>query len=263
MTLGLIGGLSFLIVVISGVPASLMAPIIDNSASGIAYRSINGTIWNAQVTNVSIDGVYLGDIRAKFRASHLLRAALAYKIDVSGGGVRSQSILSQSFFGTVAVRDANVEIGSGVLGRYFLMGVPISGSATLSNSNIARNRNGCISADGSLNTDALGNLARQFGLPNIDLIGTIDCVDRKLSAELHGAQEDMGAIEFKVSELDAFRYRMRVTVTTQNDQLKQALQLAGFMIDGDVVTYDEVASWTAPLQPTTDDDAGRSNPNGV
>ena len=263
LILWLIGGASFLAVIIGAAPAALIAPIIGNAAPGLSYRSIDGTIWKARISDASVDGVYVGDIRANIALPQLLRAALAYDVRVSGGAIRSDAKLSQSLFGAVEIRDANIEIGHDVLSRYFLLGVPISGNVTITHTNIIRSRNGCTKAEGTLHTNALSNLSQQFGLPKIDLAGAIECVEGKLQAHLAGEQAGMGTIQFRLSELDEFRYRMRVTVTTENDQLKQALGLGGFVVDGDIVTYEEIASWTTPLQPTTNSDTVRSSTNGA
>ena len=207
---------------------------------------IGGSLWHARISGLRAEGVTLGNVNADINPLALFTAALSYDIEVKGQAVNGQARISKSLIGGVEIRNADFSISRAFLRRYALLGVPVDGSATISNASVAINKNGCVAAEGIIRTDALSAVARQFGMGAFDLEGPLRCVDGRMSMQLDGVHNDFGAVSVSVTELEDFRYHMAVIVETTDESFKQNLRLAGFEGDGDAVAYEEIYSWINP-----------------
>ena len=246
--LTLIGVAAFLAVLIVSAPAALVAPMIKETGPGVSIQLVEGTIWHARIRGLQADGVYIGDVRADIVLPRLFGAAISYKVKVNGSAVNGRAVLSRSLFDHAEIRNANIEIGRDLLSRYALLGVPVDGSMKISNARISANSNGCVDAKGTLETDALSAVSKQFGAGALDLNGHLQCIDGNLSAILQGEQSDIGAVTVDLTQLAGSRYRMKVTIETRDEALKQSLILAGFQNSGDAIFYEEIARWSGPPQ---------------
>ncbi len=244
--LGLTGAAAFFAVLIVAAPAAMIAPLIKGIAPGISYRSIDGTVWNARISGLRVEGVDLGNISAGINLRRLFTAVLSYNIAIEGQAVNGQAQFARSLLGGVEIRDADFIISRALLRRYALLSVPIDGSATISGATIVANNEGCVSAEGIVRTEALSSVAKQFGMGAFHLEGPLSCADGRMSMQFAGMQRDVGAISITLTELTDQRYRMAVIIDTTDAALKQALQLAGFEGDGDSITYEEIAKWIDP-----------------
>ena len=240
-----VGVLSFLVVLLIGAPASLMAPAIKN-APGVSAQLVEGSLWNPRIKSLSVDGVYVGDLEAKFLPLRLATGKAAFAFSLSGGAFDGDAVLSQSLFGATRISSADFTVSRDFLRRYALLGVTVDGSASIRNGNIEMKSIECIAASGDIETDALSVIARQFGLPDVNLVGGVVCRDDMLAITLENLDNPMGAVVFDLAQMSDFRYRMNVRIETGDPNIKNMLQLGGFEIDGDVASYEEVASWTEP-----------------
>jgi hypothetical protein len=241
--LGLTGAAAFFAVLIVNAPATMIAPLIKGAAPGISFSMIGGTLWHARISGLRAEGVTLGNVNADINLLALFTGALSYDVEIKGQAVNGEARFSQSLIGGVEIRDADFSISRAFLRRYALLGVPVDGSAVISNASIIINNKGCVSAEGTIRTDALSAVARQFGMGALDLVGPLRCVDGRITMQLDGVHNDFGSVSVSVTELEDFRYRMAVIVETPDEAFKQSLRLAGFESDGDAVVYEEIYSW--------------------
>ena len=112
-TLALVGVLAFCSVLVVRAPAALIAPLVRNVAPGIAFQSIDGTIWNARMRGVHVNGILIGDVKANIKPLRLLTGAAAYKTTLSGAAANGSAVLSQSLFG--ATKNQRRQYQSGAL----------------------------------------------------------------------------------------------------------------------------------------------------
>lgn len=247
--LALIGAAAFLAVLVVSAPAALLAPLIKNAAAGVSYQVIDGTIWHPRIGGLHAGGVAIGDVKADILGWRLFVGAIAYNTTIKGSAVNGSAVLSQSLFGATEITDANIKVERSLLRRYALMGVPVDGTAEISDARIQMKSRRCTNANGALETDALGAVSNQFGLGEIGLTGTIECADENLTLRLSGQQGDFGDIAIDLAQLAGSRYRLQVIIHTDDPALQQALQLGGFEnADGEMI-YEEIASWASPPQP--------------
>lgn len=257
--LGMIGATAFFAVLLINAPAAMLAPFVTRAAPGVSFSMISGTLWHARISGLQAEGVYIGNVSADINLLRLFTAAFSYDVEIDGQTVNGQARFSKSLFGGVEIRDADFDISRALLRRYALLGVQVDGSARISGGNIIVNKKGCFLAEGLVRTDALSSIAKQFGMGAFDVEGPLNCSDGRMSLQLDGVQNDIGTVSVTLTELTDYRYRMAVIIETPDAALKQALQLAGFEVDGDSVTYEKIANWITPQTAT--DIQGNAQPD--
>lgn len=177
-TLIIIGTVMLFIFVAVRAPLALVMP---SSFAGNAHAS--GTVWNGVISGLIAPGGHAATVTIDGKPLSLL--ALRYSADwhyqsltMNGTGMIDQSVAQP-----LTVTNSQVSMDVSAL----KMPLPMVGSLNVNIDSLSLTPNGqCITASGTINSDALARTGASWGWQAPVLTGPIDCKDGQLVATMTG-----------------------------------------------------------------------------
>lgn len=181
-----------------------------------AIRSVEGTIWQGRLNDLSIDGVTLGDYSASLNPLSLLTGAAKVKlVSITGEPARATLVATPRLYG---VDNANLRL---VLPGAFDP-LPID-NVELNDASVRFSTRGCESAQGMVRISLVGNLA---GVPlGQQLLGSPRCDGNILSIALV-SQSAMERITLRIAP-DG-QYNAILVIRASDTAMASKLNAAGF-----------------------------------
>lgn len=236
----ILGAVVFVAALVVMAPASTVVGALSTKQNGVAYRAVEGTIWNGVVRGLTFDDIRLGDIRFDVRPLSLLRGAVSVRLHADGGAVEGAGGFAVGI-GVVEIRNLTATVRPDAIERYYLLGAPVGGEGRVSIDHIVYSQKGCRAAKGALETDVLSNAMMRLGRDAVMLSGTLDCENGDLAARLSGASAD-GRIDVAIRVKPNLHYDLTVNVAAATEDVRRVLTAFGFQESGGVLVYSSVGA---------------------
>lgn len=234
--LGILFVIAFAFGCIRAIPLSFALRTSGISEQDIGWRQARGTIWNGQVTGLTLGHIAAGHAELKLRITDLLGNGLAFDARWAAPYGRAAAIIRPSQTG-VAINEATAEI--------YISHAPFVDSrlrdigATLraEKLDIDMGAYGCETASGTIRTDAITLAGQQYGRTWPELSGGIHCENRTLITELTG--KGRAGETFRLSaRLDgAGRFNYIIDAKGVDFEAQTALTSLGFVSGQNGLSY--------------------------
>lgn len=210
-------------------PLSVAVGIAVPERLALGYRTAIGTVWSGRLEGVTLAQHLLGDITLALRPWPLFAGRLSADWTLDRAGLEGRGRIARGLGGDTKLRDTDI---AGQVAELPTL-VPLTGRFSLRSGHVHWGADGCRSAGGWVETDALTG-----GLPQLDwrgpvLAGDLACEGKALRLQMAGAQ---AGERFDVTALlhPDRRYELTVTVDAESGRLLMTLPLLGFaaMADG-------------------------------
>ena len=224
-----------LITIIWQAPLSFALRRANLDQYGLQWERARGSIWNGQVTGLSLGQQAIGNAVLKLHASDLLKGHIGYDVVWSGRPGRGTGTLSfgnSGFHMTNLRGELDLAAISGLSARLRQIG----GLARVRVDEIIIQNNRCEKANGSVSTDFLSRVSASYGSEWPNLEGTITCDQDMLTIPLE-ARSSLGET-FHVQALIGLTEASSIAARVSNagPELETALAMLGFWLDnGDYI----------------------------
>jgi hypothetical protein len=166
-------------------PLSFALRVAGINDHSIGWRQARGTIWNGQVTGLSIGGIAAGHTELKMRPSDILSGNIGFdarwsapfgraatKIHPISNGIQLDDTTVDVFLANAPFVDVRLrDLGASIRGEKL---------------SLAFGPYGCEQASGTILTDAITLAGLQYGRTWPELKGNLRCEDRTLITTLSG-----------------------------------------------------------------------------
>ena len=220
------GAASFTIAAIVTAPATLAEAIAEKNAPLLSIGAANGTVWRGGFSDVSYNGVLLGDLSFNVRPLALLTGRIAADMSMRDGALSAKGRVAISP-SRIEVRDATAIFNLGAIRQYTFFGARYEGAAGLKAKMLSLSKSGCEADSAVVSTDVLDTLAKQWSGKTFPLSGTIACKGGGFDLALSGASED-GTATVDVTVAPDFNYTLTFTAEPTRDEAAAALRQFGF-----------------------------------
>lgn len=230
-----IGAAAFTATCAMAAPASFMSLALDNSRSNIAYRTVEGTIWNGKFTGLSVDGALAGDVEYTLSALSLLTLSPQFHLKSAGGAVRGVGVVRFGGGARIAITGADFDIDLGPFARQGVLGMPVQGEAQIKLDNVRIAKSGCRRAEGEIWTNVLEAPAKQYRMEGFPMSGDVKCDGADLVIALSGGGAT-GDAEMAIRVSPDLTYHITATARPTKEDVASALRYFGFEdSDGELV----------------------------
>ncbi|WDI31241.1 type II secretion system protein N [Hyphococcus flavus] len=242
----LLGVLSFLVTVLSQIPASVFAMFVDEDRTGLAYSNVTGTIWNGAIERLSINGVLIGQVNFKMSPISIAMLSPRVRLSARDGAVLGKGAVSVGFGSRVSFSDVHAQIDLNAVAPTGILGRPAQGIAEVSIDRLTfSQRHGCQNAQGSVWTNVLNAPARRYELPDLPLSGDMQCEEQALLVAVSG-NNDRAGVDLLVRVQPDLTYEVSAVARPSEAELASALRLFGFEGDADTMTYGAAGVFKGP-----------------
>lgn len=237
--LALIFGVAALATVIATAPASLVSGLATSALGGrVSVAGAEGSLWRGRVLAVAVDGVLIGDVAYKLSPLGLFLGGADMEFSVGNGAASGAGRARLSLSGRdIEVHEARIDFNLAAIRKYTLFGAPYSGAVKAEIEHLKLTRLGCAVADARIETTALSRLSQQTIGEVLALAGPASCADRALSLSLAG-EASAGRADIGVVISPDLTYELSAAVKPERSELRMALQLIGFEMRGEVMSFD-------------------------
>lgn len=228
--IGLIGGL------IWQVPMSFALRQSGIVSTGVSWTQARGTIWQGQVTDISVQQRKIGALELNLLPGSLLAGALAYDarwVGPMGQGVGNISVSTNRY----SARNVSLAVSLSEIPDLVEELKQAEATFRMSQADVSWQRfDGCVEARGSLQTDVVRLVGHQLQKDWPDLTGDLSCADGKLVANLSGesALGERFDVEFTMATSEPVRYRANISGVSPD--VENALALYGFKFENGAYT---------------------------
>ena len=198
----------------------------------IGYSEAKGSLWHAELKDVSVGGLYLGTLNLEPDAVALFTGSLAGKANFSGGGSSGHFRLEDQSGTMFGFRDGEIVTPVQTSAGGWLL----AGTVALKSPQVVIDTQaGCQEGDFTIRTDMLAPALRAFGGDDLMLVGTGHCQAGVVTAVLEG---DTGTVTAQIAARWSVGHPMLADVTllphdaALSDDLQTALQFAGLKASG-------------------------------
>ena len=227
---GLIGGL------IWQTPLSFVLRQSGLASAGVSWTQARGSIWNGQVTDLSVQQRRIGAFDLKLRPYSLLSGSLAYDakwIGAFGQGTGRISANTQRFIS----EDVSLSISLSDIPDLIEELKQVDGTFRMNEAKVQWERfDGCEAASGRLQTDLVRLLGHRMQKDWPELTGNLSCDNGELVATLSGvsAQDETFDIELYIAPQMPVRYNANISGVSPD--IQNALALYGFKFENGAYT---------------------------
>ena len=229
-TLFAVGAAAFLFMLAIAAPASLVPSIAGFEKAGVAYHSIDGTLWRGKIQKLHYRGVNFGDVDYHIKPLRLLSGRLAADVELSGGSLAGEANVSAGVSGAMNISNAQIIFDLDAATRYALLGEPLSGALRADINEIVFTREGCSKANAQIWTDVLSAPAERFNAGAMELSGGASCRGKNLLIALTGEGE-AGEATLNLEVTPALTYLLAARAVPNRDEVRNALRGLGFQPD--------------------------------
>ncbi len=222
--LALLFAAAFAVSAASAVPMEFALGLFRGQNTAIAARAVTGTIWNARMQDLRIDGFRAGNASVRLDPISLMTGTR--RLDISSA--RGAAILVDG--GLMGAEHVRASIAGSELGLPFMTG----GTVRLDDVTLLFQNGNCRAASGRIATDAFSVFSK-----GLELAGNLRCEDAAAIADLSG-RNDETEISLALRIQSDGGYRAETRVRNASPAGREALLLAGFdQIGGDLVRADQ------------------------
>ncbi|MEM6414000.1 MAG: type II secretion system protein N [Pseudomonadota bacterium] len=219
-----IGFITFFLSIIVLAPASLLTPVL--TAAGLEYRALQGRIWSGHVLGLSIRDVYAGDLEFRFGPLSLVTGKIGYYVEAKGGAGVGDGTVSLGIAG-LRINDVNARFDLSSIKQYSMFGLAYDGSVQADVEVLEWTRKGCMTAAGTISTNAFSNAMKRFSGEDVEFIGTLECQGNDLALKLDG-QNSKGSATIAVKVTPNLTYVLNAIVQPKEEVIVQRLKTIGF-----------------------------------
>lgn len=223
-----LGAVTLAAFALAALPARLAFDLAA-SASGARAGLVQGSVWDAQILRLEVQGVSVAELDAALAPASLLGGAARFDVTVRDPTLGGRGALVLTPGGAV-IEDAQgvftlSRLASGALP--FAAGLPGDESVQLQITRLATNRDGaCLDADGRITTAALVAAGQAYGVVLPVLEGALFCAGEALAMDLAGATGEL-ALEGRIT-LSGGEPQWRFQARTSDREAVMALSVLGF-----------------------------------
>lgn len=216
---------------VASIPLSYVMRASGIAERGVSWQQARGTIWHGQVTGLGVNGEWAGAIEGDFSLVRVLTGKPSHLVTWSGPAGHGRALAG--FSGSAI----HVEDGQAVLTfdatRISAIFPAQAVSLRLSGVSLDAGRDGCRTAKGRADTNALAQISSQYGAAWPDLSGDLSCEQGELVVSLEGQAADGTQISAKAWLNGGGRLELRDVPDSQTN----ALLLAGFTNESGKYVY--------------------------
>lgn len=198
----------------------------------LSYGEVQGTLFHAELSGVSYQGMPLGDVTIEPSLTALLTGSFSGDVQVRGQGTAGSVKVSETDGG--AYRFSGLKLVTPV--ALVADGWPLRGSLSLTAPELVLGPQGCMGGTFRLRTDAFGSALSQLGAGELVLAGDGSCVNGELTMALTGENDQLSlALQAKGANVGALVADVTLTpkaALAGRDDLQMALNFAGLRRNG-------------------------------
>lgn len=221
---------------IAWMPAGFVIDRINPEARAIGYERASGTVWDGQVSGLTLAGETLGQLRFQLQPAALVSGRVAGRVDIDGPVGRLRGRVEAAPSGAVWLKDMVGDINIHALNAIDPLLRRSPSELNLSLSTLVLDSEGrCLQADGDLQTDLLVVTGRRWNWNGPTLSGAITCDGSQLAADLSSPPDDAEQQVTASARLDlmARLYDVTARVETEDRRLADVLIGLDFARAGD------------------------------
>ncbi len=230
------GGVFFLSALTVNAPASLVGTLFKNDGKVLSWTHTRGSLWNGQIENLSMDGIYLGRATYRLAPLPLLRGSAKLNLTLVGGSVSGNGDVVASK-NSLVIKDGKFRANLSSMTNRRAFGLPVNGVADINIAEIHFTRKGCRTADVTVWTDFLSSTARQVNAEGFALEGPARCEGEDLLVSLEGAGNE-GNVQLHFKLRVDMTYDMVALVEPKRRVVADALVFLGFKQSGTALNYE-------------------------
>lgn len=217
-------------------PLSFAMRVAGVSDHAIGWRQARGTVWNGQVTGLSVAGMAAGHTELKLRPSDLLSGNIGFDARWSAPFGRAAAVVHPISTG-LQINDTTAEIflanAPFIDPRLRDLGASIRGEQL----NIEFGQYGCEQASGTILTDAVTLAGLQYGRTWPELKGNLRCEDRTLITTLSGDGRAGEAFRLTARYDGTGQFSYIIDASGVDFEAQSALTAIGFTASGNGLSY--------------------------
>lgn len=198
----------------------------------LSYGEVQGTLFHAELSGVSYQGMPLGDVTIEPSLTALLTGSFSGDVQVRGQGTAGSVKVSETDGG--AYRFSGLKLVTPV--ALVADGWPLRGSLSLTAPELVLGPQDCMGGTFRLRTDAFGSALSQLGAGELVLAGDGSCVNGELTMALTGENDQLSlALQAKGANVGALVADVTLTpkaALAGRDDLQMALNFAGLRRNG-------------------------------
>ena len=218
------------------VPLSFVMKKSGLSGQNVSWQQARGTIWHGQVTGLTVRDERAGAVEVNFSLMRMLQGQPGHRLTWSGPSGHGTA-LAGVFGDGVHIQDGQAAVTFDAT-RISAAFPARTVSLRLSDVRMGIGREGCRSASGDAETDALAQISAAYGASWPELTGFLACEQGELIISLTGKAADGTQIAAKAFLQGGGRLELWDVPESQTD----ALLLAGFTNEAGKFVYMQQSS---------------------
>jgi len=216
---------------VANVPLAFVMKKAGLTSNGVSWQQARGTVWNGQVTGLSVNGEQVGAIEGSFSLSRMLQGQPGHMLHWNGPSGHGTALASLGADGMhIENGQAAVTFDASRISSLF---PAREVSLRLSHVRADVGQGGCTAASGDVQTDALAHVSAAYGATWPELSGFLSCEQGELVISLEGQAADGTGIAAKAYLQGGGRLELWDVPEGQTD----ALLLAGFTNEAGKFVY--------------------------
>ncbi len=213
---------AFIGFLVAWIPLGTVLNMSGLSGRHITYDSVAGTIWGGRIDNMHVAGVHLGTVYVVVAPLDLLRGRLGVSWSARGRALRGGGRLARSLDGMLTLSKTRIQTDLAHLPTW----TPMDGAFDMDVIRFTLADRGCTHVEGRLRSSVSVQYRDETWSPP-DLAGEPQCVEGAVLLPLKG-EDGRNAVDLALRVAPDRRYEMRLRIETQEQNVKQAMELLGF-----------------------------------
>ena len=215
----------------ANVPLSFVMKASGLASQGVSWQQARGTVWHGQVTGLTVQGEAAGAVESDFSLMRLVTGKPGHLLHWTGPFGHGSALAGLSKHGLhIHGGQAAITFDAARISAAFPardVSLRLSGVA------MDLGREGCLSASGDVETDALAHISAAYGATWPELTGFMSCEQGELVMSMQGQAADGTQIAAKAFLHGGGRLELWDVPDNQTD----ALLLAGFTNEAGKFVY--------------------------
>lgn len=212
----------FVVTLIASAPLSFVLKQTGIVEQGVSWQQARGTVWHGQVTGLAVHGDAVGAVQGDFSLMRMIRGQPGHLLRWSGPSGQGSALAALSG-DQILIRQGRAMVMFDAA-RISSLFPAQEVSLRLSNMSIEATADGCRTASGKVNTDALSRISAVYGANWPDLDGVLSCADGDLVVSVEGRAAD----GTRISARSSLQGNGRLELWDVPENQTNALLLAGF-----------------------------------
>ena len=215
----------------ANVPLAFVMKKAGLTSKGVFWQQARGTVWDGQVTGLSVNGEPVGAVEGSFSLSRLVQSQPGHLLHWTGPSGHGTALAGPAKDG-IHLEDGQAAVTFDA-SRISSLFPAREVSLRLSDVQMDMGRDGCRAASGDVQTDALAHVSAAYGATWPELTGFLSCEQGELVISLEGQAADGTGIAAKAY----LQGGGRLELWDVPDSQTSALLLAGFTNEAGKFVY--------------------------